>query len=317
MTDRLSGIHELVTVVEAGSFAAAARRLNLSRSAVGKAISRLEMRLGARLFHRTTRALSLTTEGQAYCEYCQRALGELETGEAALESGRVEPRGSVRVTVPVIFGRHCVAPVFYELARRHPALNLEVNFTDRQVDLVEEGYDLAIRNADLPDAAGLKSRVLARQRMTVCAAPDYLRAHGRPRTIEDLAEHRDIQYANALLKRNWLFLDADGRQFEVLMHGNMKLDDVEAIRDAALAGMGLAWLPCWLVQAHIASGALVEVLKDVPAIEFNARAIWPQTPFLPSRVRVLIDELARRLPSMTASAGPTPGLNRAASEKPA
>jgi DNA-binding transcriptional LysR family regulator len=298
MTDRLSGITEFVAVVEAESFASAARKLNLSRSAVGKAICRLEIKLGARLFHRTTRSLHLTREGKAYYEYCQRALAELDNGEAALESGRVEPRGTVRLTVPVIFGRHCVAPTLYDLARQHEALSFEVSFTDRQVDIAEEGYDLAVRNAEMPEGAGLKTRALARQRMVVCASPTYLASHGRPASLEALAAHRCILYAGSPLRRNWLFCDADGKPFEVPIRGRMRLDDIEAIRDAAIAGMGLAWLPCWLVRTHVAAGALVRVLENVPWIELTSWAVWPQTPFLPSRVRILIDALAEELPAM-------------------
>jgi len=298
MTDRLAGIHEFVAVVEAGGFAAAAARLNLSRSAVGKTVARLEARLGVRLCHRTTRALSLTDDGQAFYERCVRVLAELEAGEAALESGRLEPSGRVRVSVPVVFGRRCVAPVLYDAARQYRQLKLEIGFTDRPVDLVEEGYDLAVRNGNLRNEAGMMTRTLARQRMTVCGSPAYLAARGKPIALEDLIAHETIAYARGGGTTPWTFPDKNGAAVEARIESRIRLDDLEAISDAAAAGMGLAWLPCWLIRERVASGELVRVLDDRSATEFNSSAIWPQAPFLPSRVRVLIDALAGRLPAM-------------------
>lgn len=297
MSDRLSGIREFVTVVEAGSFAAAAARLNLSRSAVGKTVARLEARLGARLCHRTTRTLSLTEDGLAFYERCLRALKELEEAELAVESGRQEPKGKVRVSVPVAIGRHCVAPILYDVARAHPALVLEMSFTDRPVYLVEEGYDLAVRNGDLPDDPSLMSRTLARQRIVVCASPIYLEKHGRPATLADLPAHQAIDYANPRYTRSWIFPEEGGATTEVAMQGRVRLDDLEAMGDAAAAGLGLTWLPYWLIRARIAKGELIP-LFDYPAAEFATSALWPATPFLPLRVRVLIDALAARLPLM-------------------
>jgi DNA-binding transcriptional LysR family regulator len=298
MTDRLAGIREFVAVVDAGGFAAAGVKLNLSRSAVGKAVARLEARLGVRLCQRTTRTLALTDDGQLFYEHCVRALAELEAAEASLEFGRATPVGRVRITVPVILGRHCVAPVLYDVAREHPGLILEIGFSDRPVDLIEEGYDLAVRNGKLPDTAGLMTRTLARQRMTVCASPAYLEKYGRPTTLAELQSHQAIDYANATRTRLWLFPDGRGKTVEVPMNGRIRLDDLEAMVDAAAAGMGLAWLPCWLVRQRIASGELVRVLDNLDATQFSTSALWPQAPFLSSRVRVLIDALAARLPAM-------------------
>lgn len=298
MTDRFHGIREFTTVVEAGSFAAAAKRLNLSRSAVGKAVARLEARLGVRLCHRTTRVLGLTEDGFAFYERCTRALRELEEAELVLEAGRAEPAGKVRVTVPVVFGRHCVAPVLYEVARQYPQLVLEIAFTDRPIDLIEEGYDLATRNGALPNDLGLIARRLARQRMTVCASPAYLDEHGQPATLADLMSHQAIYYADRRSTRTWLFPNGEGKIVEVTMNGRLRLDDLEAITDAAAAGLGLAWLPCWLIRSRLEKGQLVRLFGDLPAMEFSSSALWPRTPFLPSRVRVLVDALAARLPAM-------------------
>ena len=190
MSDRLTGVSVFVEAVEAGGFSAAAARLNLSRSAVGKTIARLEMRLGARLFHRTTRNQNLTEDGQAFYERCMRALDEIRMGEAMLDSGRREIAGRLRVSMPVLFGRRCVAPVLTELARQHPKLELDLDFSDRRVDLLEDGFDLAVRNGALGEGAGLMARRISYQRMTVCAAPAYLGARGSPRTPEELSLRR-------------------------------------------------------------------------------------------------------------------------------
>ena len=177
-------------------------------------------------------------------------------------------------------------------------LKLEVAFTDRPVDLIEEGYDLAVRNGHLRNVAGLMTRTLARQRMTVCGSAAYLAARGSPVALEDLARHDTIAYARGGNATPWIFPDDNGAMVEAPIDGRIRLDDLEAISDAAAAGMGLAWLPCWLIRARVASGELVRVLDNRSATEFNSSALWPQAPFLPSRVRVLIDALAARLPAM-------------------
>ncbi|MEJ2816134.1 MULTISPECIES: LysR family transcriptional regulator [unclassified Caulobacter] len=298
MSERLSGIATFVEAVEAGGFAPAAPRLGLTRSAVGKTIARLEARLGVRLFHRTTRSQSLTEDGQMFYERCVRALAELEAAEAALESGRAEPAGRLRVTAPVIFGRHCVAPILLDLVRRHPALELDLSFSDRPADLIEDGFDLAVRNGGLPDRAGLVGRRVAGQRMTVCASPAYLDRHGRPQRLEDIAGHRAVLYGRGDRSRRWLFPTPGGPDREVTPVARIRFDDLEAIAEAAAAGLGLAWLPCWLVREPVASGRLERVLTDLPGLVFDTHLIWPQAPHLPLRVRAAIDALAAELPKM-------------------
>ena len=180
----------------------------------------------------------------------------------------------------------------------HPGLVLEVAFSDRPVDLIDEGYDLAVRTGALPNDPELMTRVLARQRMTVCASPAYLERYGRPTTLADLSCHQAIDYANPRYARTWLLLDGAGRNVEVSMNGRLRFDDLDSISDAAKAGLGLAWLPCWLIRSRVANGELVRLFDDLPAPEFNSSALWPRTAFLPSRVRVVIDALAARLPAM-------------------
>lgn len=311
MNDRLSGITAFVHTAEAGSFAQAAERLHLTRSAVGKTIARLEERLGVRLFHRTTRHQRLTDEGQAFYERCVRALAELDAAEAALDNGRREPVGRLRVSVPVLFGRHCVAPILLDLAARYPQLELDVSFTDRRVDLIDEGIDLAVRSGALDDSATLTARRLGTQHMVVCAAPSYLAAHGTPRTLDELGRHAGVVYSRTGAVPPWRFLDADGREREIKMASRVRFDDLDAIAAAAMAGAGLARLPGWLIADALRTGALVRVLGDERGVGFELYAVWPPSRHLPSKVRVAVDELVARVPALLAfgadAAGPLPG----------
>jgi DNA-binding transcriptional LysR family regulator len=272
--------------------------MNLSRSAIGKTIARLEYRLGVRLFHRTTRTQSLTEEGQAFYERCRRALDEIRSGQAMLESGKHEVTGRLRISMPVLFGRRCVAPLLMEFARQHPRLELDLSFSDRIVDIIEDGFDLAIRNGPLKDSAGLTARRLAYHRMIVCASPAYLKARGTPRSIAELEGHDFITYVRSGEIRTWLFPQEKGAPIEFHPHTRLRFDDLEAIGDAAAAGMGLAWLTCWLVRDHFRSGTLVPVLRDLSGLTFDANAVWPQTPHLPLKMRAVIDMLAARLPKV-------------------
>lgn len=290
MSDRLTGISVFVEAAEAGGFSAAAERLHLSRSAVAKTVARLEERLGTRLFHRTTRNQSLTTEGQLYYEHCRQALQELRAGEALLESGRKTVSGRLRVSMPVLFGRYCVAPVLTELAKQHPQLTLELSFSDRNVALIEDGFDLAVRSGR-PAGEGLVSRRIAQHRMCLCAAPGYLAERGTPGTLDDVRSHEHIVYQNAGRRHSWLFPRENEGPLEIEPEARLYLDDLEAIADAAAAGTGLAWLPSWLIQSRLRAGTLVPVLEQVPPFTIDIHALWPQTPRLPYRIRVAIDAL--------------------------
>ena len=293
----LNGVDVFVTAAETGSFSAAAEKLHLTRSAVAKAVARVEGRLGVRLFHRTTRSQVLTDDGQVYFERCVRALEELKAGEATLESGRHQAAGRLRVSVPVLFGRRCVAPVLARLAAGHPALELDLSFSDRPVDLAEDGFDLAIRNGEVGDGAGLMTRTISLQRMTVFASPAYLAACGAPGTLADLARHRAITYGRAGRIRAWQFpVGANGAPVEATPPSRLRFDDLEAIADAIEAGHGLAWLPCWLIRDRVRAGTLVPLLEDIPPMVFRTHALWPRTPHLPLRVRLAIDALAAELP---------------------
>ncbi|MGQ8819305.1 LysR substrate-binding domain-containing protein [Serratia sp. NA_13] len=296
MTDRLNGISVFVTVVEAGSFALAASRLHLSRSAVGKTIARLEQRLAVRLFHRTTRSLSLTDDGALFYERCLRALEEIRTAETLLESGKQQVSGRLRVSMPVLFGRMCIAPLLTALAREHPGLELELSFNDRIVDLIEDGFDLAVRNGALPSSSGLVARSIGDHRMTLCAAPEYLQQHGEPKSLEQLTQHDAVTYMRAGVVRNWLIPDNGGKVQEVMPNKRLQMDDLQAMADATVAGFGISWLPCWLVRESLLKGELVRLMRDRPGMSFEAHAVWLQTPHLPLKVRLAVDTLVSKLP---------------------
>jgi DNA-binding transcriptional LysR family regulator len=298
MSERLNGIAAFVQSVESGSFALAAERMQLTRSAVGKSIARLEHRLGVRLFHRTTRRQSLTEDGQAYYERCVRALAELDAAEAALDTGRRAPTGCLRVSAPVLFGRHCVAPVLLKLVRQYPALSIEMSFSDRVVDLVEEGFDLAVRIGTLPDSASLAARKLGTQRMGICASPSYLAEHGHPASVDEMSGHTSIVYGRNGHASPWRVRDIDGQVIEPRNNSRLRFDDLQAIADAAVAGAGLAWLPCWLLHPHVRTGELTMVMDSERVLATDIHAVWPLTRYLPSKTRVAIDALAREIPEM-------------------
>lgn len=296
MTHPLSSISAFVQAVEAGSFAQAASRMELTRSAVGKSIARLERQLGVRLFQRTTRRQSLTEDGEAYYERCVRALAELAEADAAIDTGRREPVGRLRVTAPVLFGRRCVAPVLVSLANRYPRLSVEMSFSDRVIDLVEEGFDLAIRIGDLPNSDKLVKRRLSTQRMAICAAPSYLAKHGHPADADNLHQHVGIVYGPRGPERPWRVRDPDGQIRELRVEARLRFDDLQAIADAAVAGVGLAWLPCWLMAEHLRSGELQLVMSSDRVLATEIHAVWPQTRYLSSKMRVAIDALVAGIP---------------------
>lgn len=298
MTDTLKDIPVFVAAVEAGSFAQAAVRLHLSRSAVGKSIARLEARLGVRLFQRTTRSQSLTDNGALFYERCLRALQEIRGAESLLETGKHQVSGRLRVAMPVLFGRQCIAPLLIALTQEHPDLELEMSFSDRVVDIVEEGFDMAVRNGALPDSTMLVARRLGEHRMVLCAAPEYLRNNGQPETVADLRQHKAINYLRAGRVLPWELADHEGTSHTLIPRSSLNMDDLQAICDAALAGHGIAWLPCWMVRKELQNGRLIPLLKQAPDVRFDVHAVWQQTPHLPLRVRIAVDMLVSRLPSV-------------------
>ncbi|KWI50593.1 LysR substrate-binding domain-containing protein [Burkholderia pseudomultivorans] len=306
MDERLRGVAEFVEVVESGSFAAAALRVGVTRSAVAKIVARLERRLGVRLLQRTTRQLNLTDEGHVYYEQCRRLLAELGETEAALDAGRREPSGRLRISVPVLFGRQCVAPVMRRLVERHPRLEIDMSFSDRVADLIDDGFDIAVRIGTLADTTALVGRPLGVQRMGICASPAYLDRHGWPSGPDALASHVGIAYARGGQPVPWRIIGADGEAHDYRVAGRLRFDDLQAIAEAAAAGAGLAWLPCWLMAPYLRDGRLALVMDSNSVSGADVFAVRPKARHVPSKVRVAVDALVDEIPRMLASDGAAP-----------
>ncbi|MBR0560567.1 LysR family transcriptional regulator [Neokomagataea anthophila] len=300
MRDNFDGVAIFVEVVEAGGFAKAAERIALTRSAVGKSIARLEARLGVQLFHRTTRSHCLTEEGQIYYEHCLRALEELRQATRLLDTGQREVRGHLKIAMPTLFGRYCVEPILIELARTYPSLELDLRFSDHVVDIIGEGFDLAVRHHALAENNHLHARKLLRQTKVVCASPSYLEQRGPLECLSQLSDHESLVYWHRDHVYPWVFQDRSGAEIIPELRWRLRFDHYEAILDATLKGMGVAYLPHWLAHSYIASGALVPVLEGFTSGAFDTYAVWPSVRYMPMRLRVVIDALVRELKQIEA-----------------
>jgi DNA-binding transcriptional LysR family regulator len=295
MDTRFDGIAEFVAVTRLGSFTAVATELGMTKSAVGRAVSRLEARLGAKLLHRTTRRLVLTPAGEAWLEHCVAALAELDRGESALTLARDTPGGEVRIDLPTAFGRLHVMPVLLDVAGRYPALHLNVSFTDRPVDLVSEHIDLAVRIGHLDDSADLLARQIGVQHLAIVGAPGYLAKRGIPRSLADLDLHDCIVGRRPGHRMAWLLKQPDGSIARHAISVKHEIHDFEMVQRAVRAGHGLAQLPLWMVQDDIRDGQLLTVLDDMSGGEVPINVLWPRTKTLPAKIRVVVDGLVRGL----------------------
>lgn len=291
--DRFDGIYDFVAAVRLGSFAAAAAERGVTASGVGKSVSRLEARLGTKLLHRTTRRLALTEEGAAYYDLCVQMLDDLDHMESSLGSGPQAPAGRLRVDLPAAFGRLHVLPTLLDFAAQNPRLDLAVTFSDRTVNLIEEGIDLSVRIGALNNDADLVARRLGTQRLMICAAPAYLAQHGTPAKREQLEEHDCIIGWRRQGPPTWMLRAGDGSVAEIAQPIRVRhaLRDGQAMLDAVLAGAGLCQLPTWLIDAHLQSGALVPVLDEYAGGEMPIHAVWPVTRYLKPKLRAAIDVL--------------------------
>jgi DNA-binding transcriptional LysR family regulator len=293
----LNEILVFMAVVDEGSFVAGGQAMGLTRSAAGKALNRLEDRLGVRLLNRTTRASSLTDEGRLFYDRGLQILAAVDEAEASVAGRAGTPKGVLRLTVPDAFGRLVMLPLLKTYLDTWPSLQAEVSFTDRVADIVEEGFDLAVRIdiGDAPPDTRLVSRVVARYRVRLCAAPAYLAARGEPHSIDDLAGHDCLIFSSRNRRHGWRLRDDEGALVKVPGRGRLRLDSGEAIRDAAVAALGIAYLPDFLVAQDIAAGRLQPVLPGLPAEEVKIVAIYPTRRLLEPRVRRFIDLMVEAL----------------------
>ncbi len=289
--DRLSGLAVFAAVVECDGFTAAGKRLNLSKAAVSKQVSLLEERLGARLLNRTTRRLSLTDVGQSFYERCQRILSEAE--EAITDVGRLqtEPRGPLRLSAPASLGETYLSPVIAQFAARWPDLRVDLDLSDRYVDLVEEGYDLALRVGELADSS-LIARRLATVRRPLVGSPDYLARYGTPRRLADLPAHRGICYSLARHRDDLQIDRPDGKREYVGLNWVFRSNNGRAMVDAACQGLGLLATPLFLSAQAIQKGQLVPIcLEDGEPASLSLQVVFPHARHVSTKVRLLIDTL--------------------------
>ena len=301
MSDPLYEMSVFSKVVAAGSLSAAGRDLGVSTAVISRRLAALEARLGVRLVNRTTRRLALTDEGASYHDACTRILGEIEAADAAAAARRVVPQGVLKAALPASFGHLHVAPLIPQFVERFPNIKLALSLSDRTVNVIEEGFDLAIRIGQLEDSS-LAARKLAPNRRVVCASPDYLTRHPAPRIPADLQRHNCLTTTE--LHMNWEYRSPDGKRGAVRVSGHYACDNWEVLRDWALAGMGVALKSTWDVRRQLENGSLVRLL---PGYDFGPDvaiyAVYPHRRHMPAKTRVFIDYLAE-------SFGPEPYWDR-------
>jgi DNA-binding transcriptional LysR family regulator len=292
--DRLDSMRIYLRVAELGSFAAVARQLDVARSVITRQVAALEAHLGVKLIARSTRSLMLTSAGSAYLERCREILNLVEAAEAGLADERQEPRGLIRLSVPLSFGLRHLSPLLMDFNVTYPDVVTEIDFTDRRVKLVDEGLDLAIRITRRLDPLDVARRI-GSSRLQAIASPDYLRRHGEPKHPRELAEHECLIYLPAQ-HEGWPFL-LNGATEIFTVRGRMRANNGDALLDAAMRGLGITAQPTFISAAAIEAGWVRPILTDYPMPELGIFALLPGNRYVPQRVRVLVDYLAERIGS--------------------
>jgi DNA-binding transcriptional LysR family regulator len=288
--DKFKQIEAFVQAIEKGSMARAAMEQNITPVMLGRRINALEKRLCVKLLHRTTRHLTLTEQGTVYLDHCRKLLAELDHADKIISEGRHKATGHLIVSAPAAYGRKHVAPHAPAFLAANPEVQISFNLTDRVVDLVREGYDLSIRigGAIDPNFVAVK---LASNRRVVCATPAYLKRHGIPRTLEDLADHNCLAFnLQGGQQRGWYF-QQNGKPVTIKVTGNLDCNDGELLHRWACEGLGLGWRSTWEIQSELASGQLVTVLDEFELDNYDIMAVYPQQRHLPAKIRFFIDAL--------------------------
>jgi len=291
--NRFENMDTFIRVVEAGSISAAADRLGVAKSAVSRRLKELEKHLGVELFHRTTRQMNLTDTGRAFYHQAVRILDDVLEAEIATSQAHGTLKGSLKIALPSSFGLMHMGTVINDFLKEHPQVEFDLDFNDREVDLIQEGFDLAIRIANLPDSS-LIARRFAPVKTVICASPDYLKQMGTPRSPDDLIEHQCLVYSLLRDFEYWHLTDARGNEIKTRIHPYLKASTGEFLRDAAVEGRGIIHVPTFIAYKEIESGALVPLLNEYSTSQINAYAIYPQTRHLSQRVRTFVDFLVKR-----------------------
>lgn len=291
--DKYQEMRVFTGVVDAGSFVAAAEGLGMSKAAVSRYVSDLEQRLGVRLLHRTTRKLSLTQEGELFLARCREILASIDASEAELSTRTDSASGLLKISVPVSFGIRHLAPLWSEFLAAHPRMSLDVQLADRVIDLVDEGFDLAVRIARLPDSS-LVSRKLASTRLVLCASPAYLARRGAPQHPSELPQHEILGYSLLSMGDQWQFQGPEG-PVTVKVRPRIWTNNGDTCVAAALSGTGIQLQPTFLVARELAAGELVEVLPQYRSVELGIYAVYPTRKFVLPKVRALVEYLSDKL----------------------
>jgi DNA-binding transcriptional LysR family regulator len=314
--DRLRAFEVFATVVGRGSFTRAADALDTSPANVTRYINELEAHLGTRLLNRSSRKLSLTESGEALYERSKSILEEVADAEALASSATLQPRGRLRINAPVSFGIRQLAPLWPRFMQSYPDVELDIALSDRVVDIVEEGYDLAIRISRTGPATHA-ARKLATSRNIVCAAPAYLKEHGTPQVPAELAAHRCLGYTYAATANEWHFVDGQARPHTVRVNYVMHANNGDTAREAALAGQGVIWQPAFLVGDDLREGRLVPLLPGYRMPDIDVLAVYPSRRHLSAKVRVMVDFLVEAFKAAPAWYAPPDAAPAAAAPAPA
>ncbi len=309
--DRFAAMQAFARVVESGSFVRAAERMEMSTSSLSRLVADLEAHLNARLLNRTTRKLSLTETGQAFYERCVQLLADLDEAEALASRSAAQAHGTIRFTCPHNLAAQPVAPAIASFVARHPAVKFDVNVVDRVVDLVEEGFDLAIRVGAVRSEL-LVARKLGATELVPCASPGYLEARGEPNLPADLVEHRVMTYAYSSTPRVWQLTDAEGQPHEVRVQGPLHANSDELAIGAAVAGLGIAFEPDYVVRPALEDGRLVRVLADFRGPVLDIWAVYPSRRHLSAKVRLFVAHLAETFAAAHAALQPRAAATRVA-----
>ncbi|GIU22252.1 LysR family transcriptional regulator [Shewanella schlegeliana] len=294
--DQLGAMRAFVRVVQSGSFSAAAREQNTTQATISKKVAALESLLGAKLLTRSSRENSMTEVGTAYYESCVAIIGELDEAQAQVRSQQASPKGVLRVAAPIVFGCQFIAPFLSHFLECYPEIKVDLMLSDKHVDLIAEGIDVAIRAKQLEDSS-LIARHLFDNPMVVVASPDYLKRFGEPEAPQELRTHNCIVYSMLKSVNIWHFEQAkeSGDKISVPVSGNCRCDNGEAILQLALDGLGVVQLPIWMVDEHIKEGNLKAILSNYTAKPLPFNAIYPQSRYVPLKARCFIDFLKQRL----------------------
>ncbi len=291
--DRLDAMHVFVRVAELGSFSAVAQQMGVARSVVTRQITALEAHLGVKLMARSTRRLALTSSGTAYLEKCRVILNLVDAAETGVAEERLTPRGQIRISLPLSYGLKRLAPLLLDFSQRYPEVALDMDYSDRRVNLIEEGIDLSIRITSRLEAGDVARRI-GSSRMQVVASPDYLARHGCPASPAELAHHVCLGYTNAGSRQLWPFM-VDGQVKNFNIHSRLNANNGDVLTEAAAQGLGITCQPDFIAESLLQAGRVEAILADFPMPELGIYAMLPGNRHVPHRVRVLMDYLAERL----------------------